>query len=377
LYDERPGDHETRSLLASFQDLAGANYLTLNDPRRAAEAYGAALTLVASSPDDSLARRKTAYFYYQLGSAQRGTGEREQAARSFGRSLDLHATLPDEFPNETAYRDEIAYRSRDMGVQLREMGEFGTSERALSQAIVHFAALAKARPNDAAPVRELAATWRCLCDSRRAARAIEPACDAIEKAVRLRGELVAAGGRDMEDDHSRLADDRRVLADCYAEKANELIRGGDERGAEAAFRSALRFMPESGKAANGLAWLLSTSEDLTLRAPDEARELAERAVRCDPTSANFANTLGAALYRAGDYGEAILAMDRAIGLRGEGNSEDWYFQAMARWKLGEQAPARTDFGRAESWMLKHDGGSREIRRLRDEAAHLLGFPTDD
>jgi tetratricopeptide (TPR) repeat protein len=377
LYDERPGDHETRTLLASFQDLAGANYLVLNDPRRAAEAYRAALALAAVSPDDSVARRKTAYYHFQLATACRGTGEHAEAVRSFGRSIDLYAALPDAFPSETAYREEIAYRTRDIGCQLRDMGELDASARALTQAIGHFVALAKARPDDATPVRELASSWRSLGDSRRAARGLESACDAIEHAVRLRGQIVAAAGRDAEYERDRLAADRQVLADCYSEHAEVLLRGGNERGAEAAFRSALRAMAESAKAANGLSWLLSTCEDSTLRSPNEAREFAERAVRADPASANFINTLGAALYRTGDIDGAVRTMDEAIGVRGDGNSEDWYFRAMARWKLGERDAARTDFGRAETWMHEHADASRELRRIRDEAARLLGIPAVD
>ena len=45
--------------------------------------------------------------------------------------------------------------------------------------------------------------------------------------------------------------------------------------------------------------------------------LARRAVRADPRNAGYLETLGAALYRAGDYPEARECLDRAVAQQDE------------------------------------------------------------
>src|SRR5262245_13920490 len=55
----------------------------------------------------------------------------------------------------------------------------------------------------------------------------------------------------------------------------------------------------------------------------------------------FLNTLGAALYRAGRYDEAIRRLEEGIRLQGgESLPVDWAFLAMAHHRLGHRAEAR-------------------------------------
>ena len=71
--------------------------------------------------------------------------------------------------------------------------------------------------------------------------------------------------------------------------------------------------------------------------------LAEIAVRGADASdkPNCLNTLGAALYRAGRYDEAIGRLEEAIRLRGGASvPDDWQFLAMAHHRLGHRDEAR-------------------------------------
>lgn len=87
------------------------------------------------------------------------------------------------------------------------------------------------------------------------------------------------------------------------------------------------------------------------------------------------NTLGAARYRARDWNAAIEALKKSMELRQGGNSFDWFFLAMAHWQRGDKEQARNWYDQAVQWMEKHRPQDEELRRLRAEAAELLGKPT--
>jgi Flp pilus assembly protein TadD len=140
---------------------------------------------------------------------------------------------------------------------------------------------------------------------------------------------------------------------------------------EAAFRNAIR--PDYALANNDLAWLLATCADPKFRNSQEAVALAERAVQLTPKDGNYWNTLGAARYRAGDYRGAITALEKAMALRQRGNSFDWFFLAMAHWRLGDPDEARQWYDKAVSWMEEHQPKDQELARFRAEAEELLAM----
>ena len=58
-------------------------------------------------------------------------------------------------------------------------------------------------------------------------------------------------------------------------------------------------------------------------------------------------------------------------LRSGGNSEDWFFLAMALWQLGDRDEARTRFNEAVVWMEENRPRDVELRRFAAEADALL------
>ena len=102
-------------------------------------------------------------------------------------------------------------------------------------------------------------------------------------------------------------------------------------------------------------------------------ELARKAVWLVPKSGVFWNTLGVALYRAGDGRQAIAALTRSMELRKGGDSFDWFFLAMAHRRIDEPDEARRWYDRAVQWMKKNQAQNEELRRFRAEAAGVLGL----
>jgi Flp pilus assembly protein TadD len=95
-----------------------------------------------------------------------------------------------------------------------------------------------------------------------------------------------------------------------------LLSEGRERLAAAEFRQALVSRPDSAPALAGLAWLLATSKDPSLRNADEAVRLGERAVSLASGDATALDALAAAYGAAGRYDRAVetarAAVDAAI-----------------------------------------------------------------
>jgi tetratricopeptide (TPR) repeat protein len=113
---------------------------------------------------------------------------------------------------------------------------------------------------------------------------------------------------------------------------------------------------------------------------------AERAVKDNPKNHARLLTLGAALYRARRYQDAVRTLDEAVKIWGKGDTTwDWLFLAMAHHHLGSTGPAKTNFDKAAKWIDQRqvkgaDGiptstlfwsDRLELAQLRREAESLL------
>jgi tetratricopeptide (TPR) repeat protein len=76
-------------------------------------------------------------------------------------------------------------------------------------------------------------------------------------------------------------------------------------------------------------------------------------------------------YRNGDDKAAVAELEMAMNLQAGGSSFDWFFLAMAHWRLGDCDKARTWFDRAVTWMDSHKPHDQELRRFRAEASAML------
>jgi tetratricopeptide (TPR) repeat protein len=159
---------------------------------------------------------------------------------------------------------------------------------------------------------------------------------------------------------------------------NKLASALRDRGrldeAIAEFREAIRLQPDLAAAHNNLAWALATDADPRRRDPAEALEHARKAVKRKPDDGNFQNTLGAAEYRAGNWGPAIAALRKSMELRRGGDAIDWFFLSLAQKRLGHDEEAGEWFDKAVRWTRQHDPRNGELRRFWSEAAELLGRP---
>jgi tetratricopeptide (TPR) repeat protein len=134
--------------------------------------------------------------------------------------------------------------------------------------------------------------------------------------------------------------------------------------------------PELQRAMNADAWMLATAEDPKYRDPPRAIELANEVVRNSTKIREIWTTLGAAHDRAGDWKDAIAAIEKSTSLApARFTGANGFILAMAHWQLGERDKARSQFEKARQSMERAipfiEPG---VVRLRSEAAQTLGLP---
>jgi WD40 repeat protein/tetratricopeptide (TPR) repeat protein len=162
---------------------------------------------------------------------------------------------------------------------------------------------------------------------------------------------------------------------------------GDEAGLQRACSELLdRFGRSAGSLiANNVAWYCVLAPDAAADREAPLR-LAELAVNGAPEAQKpmHLNTLGAALYRAGRFQEAISRLEEGIRIGGESLPQDWTFLALAHFRLGHYAEARALFDQFRAYR-PNESPERfweelEIRLLRREAEAVILydpiFPTD-
>jgi tetratricopeptide (TPR) repeat protein len=97
-----------------------------------------------------------------------------------------------------------------------------------------------------------------------------------------------------------------------------LYRSGRTAAALGHFRAALERQPGWPEALNDTAWILATTADTTLRDPQQAVELAQRAnLLAGTPQVNFLGTLAAAYAAAGRFKEAVATAEQALALAEE------------------------------------------------------------
>jgi serine/threonine protein kinase/Flp pilus assembly protein TadD len=208
------------------------------------------------------------------------------------------------------------------------------------------------------------------------ALALRPSCPymlhGVAEALRAKGALEEAVAA-----HSTVIDLKPNYAPAWNNRgaAHHQLHQYDKAIAD--YSKAIELDPKNrwnwnpARTTNNLAWLFATCPDARFRDAGKAVALAKKAIEMAPKEGHFWNTMGAAHYRAGNWTEAVAALEKSMGLRNGGDSFDWFFLAMAHWQLGEKEKAHNRYVQAAQWMDKNQPKNEELQRFRAEAEELL------
>jgi tetratricopeptide (TPR) repeat protein len=123
-----------------------------------------------------------------------------------------------------------------------------------------------------------------------------------------------------------------------------------------------------------LAWYLATAADPKLRDPKGAVIHARTALELQTDHPDRWRNLGVALLRAGDAKAAVEALEKVDESATGQVHHHRFFLAMAYWQVGDKDKARQAYEQGMHWMDKNQPNDEEQRRLRAEAAQMLGIP---
>jgi tetratricopeptide (TPR) repeat protein len=265
-----------------------------------------------------------------FGALLRGSGRREEARKSYERAIAGLQQLADRFPGVPLYRRHLGVVHGNLGNLLGDMGRPQGREEATRRALKVQQRLVHDFPKAPDYRSDLALTYENLGGAYQGLSRWSEAEAARLEALKLREELARS--------FPAVPRYQGDLANCCWALAAGLL--GSPR-------------QDPGQARRAV-------------------ELADRAVKLDGQAARHWYTLGVAQYRAGDWGAARQALEKALQLKQGIDGWGWLYLAMAHWQLGHKEEARAGYDRAVRWGEQHKPAHAEFPRLREEAAALLG-----
>ncbi len=143
---------------------------------------------------------------------------------------------------------------------------------------------------------------------------------------------------------------------------------------ETLYREDVKANPDSRYRLNRLARLLVSVPGRSRRRPEEALQLARRALKGTPDVATYYNTLGLAEYRNGLWDEAVVSLNKSAEMNKGSDPTDFLFLAMAHWRRGDKGEAEQFYQRGVKGSSKGATDNWEWRMFWAEAAELLGKP---
>jgi eukaryotic-like serine/threonine-protein kinase len=331
----------------------------------------AALAMHRKSHPDSL---ETAWCYFTLGGALAMQGKFTEALAVQKQALTMmRNVLPPEHSSIAVLSNAVirtlglADKSHALAELFPAVADMGELESVFRQVLT---STKPGKLDDGDPafvaVRSLARFSEFYLDLSRELAAAGKTKEAEES--RRKGMLV------FESLQTQLAGSPDLLPYVYSYGMAALTKAGQPQQAKDLCRKLLdQVTPKTSELHNNAAWFLATAEVAAHRDPALAIELAKKAVESDPKSSYYHNTLGVARYRAGDWKQAIAELEQSMSLGKSGDSNDWFFLAMAHWQLGQKQEARKWYDQAAAWMEKNQPKNDELSRFQAEAKQLLGI----
>jgi serine/threonine protein kinase/Flp pilus assembly protein TadD len=386
--------------------------------REAQEFYDQAAQLEADllreSPDEARYQMALANTLLNTATLLWRQDQAEKVNSLYFRALKLYRAAVRTAPNDLQMNTELALGLENQGLFFLDTGRLAEAEDALREAVkIHQELLASGRMKSAmerCTARTFVGLGRILAAAGRAEKAEEAYREAVkllegsveestELALRQAAlaqtlanlaKLLKENGRRQETEEIRRriigyyaklradfpehAQYKRHLALSHLALASLLWELDQPSKAAESKRKALELDREDAGVNNDLAWFLATNPEPGLRDTALAVRLAKEAVTAQPKSGDYRNTLGVAHYRNGNDKAAIAELEKAMSLRAGGDSFEWFFLAMAHWRLGERDKARMWFDRAVQWMDRNLQYHDELRRFRAEAEGMLPAP---
>jgi tetratricopeptide (TPR) repeat protein len=359
----------TRRFLADRLDQLGEMLADTNRVKEAEESYRKALPiwqgLVAEFKlrDDHL---NLATNLSRLGRLLNNAGRLDDAVTAYREAIAFYDKLAARFPSDPAHRAQQSESLLNLGHLLRKSNRPQDAEQAYRHSLDAGEKVAKLSPAELWHAHMPAACYYHLGDLMLETKKYKEAAGFYRQAMPLYQKLLERFPQP-----SYLQGERTHIVQALA---TALQKTGRSEEAMELMRDLLQRGSVTAQSLNLLAWQLATAADPNQRDPAWAVKLAKLAVEREPDNGVFANTLGTAQYRVGDWKAALESLKTANELnQGAYFAHDGFFLAMACWKLADKDRAGKWYTAAERWTAKNAPKVKELLGFRAEAAALLGL----
>lgn len=243
-----------------------------------------------------------------------------------------------------------------LGVALAKQGDLAKAQASLERS----AQLDANNPLPSMALAQVAVQRKSLDDALRwvnAALKIQPA---FADALVLRGDLQDARGNSPQSlsDYSAAARSAPGLAMAHFKLGSLLQRQNRVKDAMQAYRNAIKAAPDFALAYNNLAWLAAEGGSELSQAESWARQ----AVKLDPRSAAYLDTLGWVQRAKGQWADAEKSL--RASLRIAPAADTYHHLGMVLKDAGKQADAEKAFRDALSLAPGHVGAKKALQALR-------------
>jgi serine/threonine protein kinase/predicted Zn-dependent protease len=366
LLKDAPDNIQYRSLLSTCMRQTANVLRDMHKTQEAQGAYREAIKLgeqvLATAPTDSSYQVSLANTFLNMATVLSPRDHARDLAALYERAMDLIKLAVKTSPRNTSFEGELALCLETQGMFYWDIGQAAKAEEAVRGGIE----IRKRQYElgvDRHCERYLGRAYSNLGLIASGRGQSEEAEKSYGRALGVLGECLKRYPHDV---HGRqdLVTTRRRLAGLQ-EKL------GNYHNAAEQYRQIVALDPKGALANNMLAWFLVACPDLSLRDGHEAVRLAKAAVAAQAEDGNIWNTLGVAYYRDGEHRAAIDALNKSMELRAGGDSYDWFFLAMAHWKLGNRDEARRWLAKGVEWLQLHETKNEELRRFQAEAQAVL------
>lgn len=245
----------------------------------------------------------------------------------------------------TAYTKALALAPGNL-VALQGLAQVDRNTGHTSDAVARMDEALKTQKPTATLLVLAAVTYENAGDHARSEQALKQAIEADPsrlEAYELLGELYIREKR-LDDAHDQLAmwaanDPHSVAANTMLGMLLEMQHR--QADAEKQYQKAVAAGPDAAVASNNLAWIYVSSN----RNMDQALELAQSAVRDNPTEPHFQDTLGWIFYRQNDARQAIEHLEASVKALPK-DPDGHYHLGMAYLMGGELEQAKTELNQA-------------------------------
>jgi serine/threonine protein kinase/tetratricopeptide (TPR) repeat protein len=333
---------------------------------------------VADAPDSLDALDLLAIACADLGTTYARGGRLQPAAESYREALGRCQQVTAASPENLAHQQTLATVTANLGTLLAQLGHNEEGEKRLREAVVLQEQLVS---KEGGPQQRgyLANFYRDLALRQRSGGRLKEAIESFQKGLKLCSQLHS--------EFPHVPDYAHAYGQTLFFTGQTLMRrGGDAPALECLndsehlylqlakdFPTRREYRQELSWCSFERGWLLAASYDAKVRNPAAAIEPAKRAVELAPEGGKHWAALGMAYYRAGQWPDALRALEEASRRPQPANRLDLLFLAMTHWRMGHKDEARELYHQAVAWMDKHPVQEPQLDRFRAEAAELLGL----